>query len=209
MSAGVRTRDPFWAHAAAFGALWGAVEITLGAFVHAIRLPFAGALLAGAGACILLAQRQIMPRRGLSLATGVVAAACKSISPGGVIFGPMLGILTEAVLIECVLLLSSRAVLSACLAGALAACATLVHHVLKMWLFFGGKIIDLYISAIEGAGRAVGLGARAGWWALVALALIVAAIGAAGGLLGRHLGQRAARRPAALPVVCEVGDEPV
>lgn len=72
------------------------MEITLGSFLHTLRLPFSGTSLAAVSAALLVAQRQMLPRRGLSLTTGIVAAVCKSVSPGGVIFGPMVGITVEA-----------------------------------------------------------------------------------------------------------------
>ncbi len=193
-------REVFWAYVAAFGALWGSLEITLGSFVNAIRLPLSGAMLAAMGAAILVSQRQLLPVRGLSLATGVVAALCKSISPGGIILGPMMGILIEAMAVELVLSTLPRFWFSAALAGALAATCTIVQHVVTLWIYYGGRIIELYIKALEGAGEALGLSAEAGWWALALVALLVASVGALGGGLGRKLGVEAqrilAQRPA-------------
>ncbi len=190
-AAGQRAR--FWAQVAAFGALWGALEITLGSFLHALRLPLAGAVLAGLGAAILVAQRQLLPRRGASLATGAVAALCKSISPGGIILGPMVGILGEALAVELILLAAPRSVWTAPLAGAMAAVTTLIHQVFSLWFYYGGSAIELLRRALDGAGEALGLAPDAGWWAVAALAATIALLGAAGGMLGWWLGRDAQR----------------
>jgi hypothetical protein len=64
----------FWAHAATFGALWGAIEATVGAFVHAVKVPFGGTALAATGAALLLALRVVYPRPGVIVAAGAVCA---------------------------------------------------------------------------------------------------------------------------------------
>lgn len=184
-------RARFWAQAAAFGALWGGVEITLGAFIHTVRIPFSGALLAAFGTAILVAQRQVVPMRGLSLATGAVAALCKSMSPGGVILGPMLGILSEALAVELALLLAPRSSVSALLAGVLAASATVLHQLFSLWLYYGGGVLELIIEALRKVGQLAGSGSHAGWWAACALGMVIVALGGAGGLIGRHLGRDA------------------
>jgi hypothetical protein len=117
----VTDRIRFWAYVTAFGAAWGAFEITVGAFLHALRIPFDGTFLASVSAAFLVAQRQVLPARGASLATGAVAALCKSISPGGMILGPMVAILVESALVEFALLAAPRARTTTMLAGALAA----------------------------------------------------------------------------------------
>ncbi len=183
------SRARFWAQAASFGALWGGVEITLGAFIHTMRIPFSGVLLAAFGAAILVAQRQIVPMRGLSLATGAVAALCKSMSPGGVILGPMVGILSEAMAVEFALLFAPRARVGALLAGCLAASVTVLHQVLSLWVYYGGRILDLLFEAVSKVGQLGGTGTDAGWWAVGLLGNLIIAVGAAGGLLGWYLGK--------------------
>ena len=47
-------KERFWAYVTAFGALWGSMEITLGSFLHVLRFPFAGILLASISAALLV-----------------------------------------------------------------------------------------------------------------------------------------------------------
>ncbi len=179
----------FWPCAAAFGALWGLSETTVGAFLHALHLPFTGVLMASVGAGLLVAQRQAMPRRGLSLATGIVAAACKSMSPGGVILGPMAGILAESVLVEMALLPAPRWLVTALLAGALSALWAAFQKILTHYLLYGGTVLELYLSLLRQAGRMAGIPDSAGWPLLGGLLLCIGAVGALGGGLGRRIGR--------------------
>ncbi|MCL2013166.1 MAG: hypothetical protein FWG75_10330 [Cystobacterineae bacterium] len=182
----------FWPMATAFGALWGAVEITLGSFLHMLKIPFGGAILASLGAALLIAQRQVLPQRGLSMVTALIAALCKSLSPGGVILGPMIGITMEGLLVELALLVSSRFIGCAILAGMLAAMWTVFHKLLSSFVFYGMTLIELYVAVLQKAGQWLGH-EGAGWWMALLFVGIISSIGAIGGIFGWRVGQDAAR----------------
>ncbi|MBN1772258.1 MAG: hypothetical protein JXB32_13400 [Deltaproteobacteria bacterium] len=181
----------------AFGAAWGAFEITLGAALHALHVPLAGVVLSSLGAALLVAQRQLLPDRGASLATAAVAALCKSISPDGLVLGPMVAILMEGVLVEAALLAAPRAAATAALAGSLCALWSAFQKLVTQVVFFGSGVVELYLSALRNAGRALAVSPRAGWTLLAGFCVVVAAIGVLGGLFGRGVGREAARRLAA------------
>jgi hypothetical protein len=181
-----------WSHVAAFGALWGSLEITLGAFLHVMRLPLVGVIMASMGAMLLVAARQVYPRRGTTLATGVVAALCKSISPGGIILGPMMGIATEGALVELALLAAPRSRACAVMAGVLCALWAAFQKLFMQVIFYGSDIIELYLAALSRAREWLALPLEAGWWALALLLLLLVFVGAAAGLLGRSVGAEAA-----------------
>lgn len=183
-----------WAHVAAFGALWGSLEITLGAFLHVLRIPLVGVLMASLGALLLVAARQVLPRRGTTLAIGVVAALCKSISPGGIILGPMLGITTEAALVELALLAAPGWRASAALAGVLCAVWAAFQKLVMQLVFYGSDVLALYLAALGKARRWLALPSEAGWWALAVLLLLLVLIGGAAGLAGHGVGAAARRR---------------
>lgn len=183
----------FWANVAAFGALWGVLEITLGSFLHALRLPFAGTALAAVSASLLVAQRQLWPRHGLSLATGLVAAICKSVSPGGVILGPMVGITVEALLVELALLIAPRSRLGAALAGAAAVCWATFQKVISHYVYFGGSVIDLYLALLRRGAQLGGLPGEAGWQVLLGVVTAIGLAGAIVALWGRSVGVEVTR----------------
>jgi len=182
----------FWAQVAAFGALWGTVEITLGAFLHTLRMPLTGVLLASLGAGLLVAQRQVQPRRGATLATGLVAALCKSVSPGGVILGPMAGISVEALLVEAGLFAAPRALLPAAVAGGLAATWALCQKVVTQYVVYGADVLRLYLALLAETAHALGVAEATGWGVLAGVAALVFALGGALGILGWVVGRRAA-----------------
>lgn len=98
--------------AASFGALWGAIEITLGGALQAAHIPFRGTLLTmiGVGLALIgfsiaagLTARSGNGRstgRGFVLMCGVVAALLRLLSPSGQALFPMAAIMIEAGLAE-------------------------------------------------------------------------------------------------------------
>jgi len=182
-------RQRFWAHAAAFGALWGAIEVTLGSFLHGLRIPLSGAFLAALGAGLLIAVRQIEPRRGSSIAIGLVAAACKSISPGGVIVGPMVAILAESLLVEVSLLPRPRSAIAAIAAGLLAVTWTVSQKLFGQVVFYGGDVIRLYVEMLTKLARSLHLDATTGWWTLAVVGALLLVIGGGAGLWGWRIGR--------------------
>ena len=100
---------------AVFGALWGAIEMTLGAYLHVLLppganyLPLVGTAITALGLAVALVGRLFVPQAGSIFMIGVVAALLKLLSVGGVKLGPLLGILIESGLAEVVLLAAGRA----------------------------------------------------------------------------------------------------
>ncbi|HPT04887.1 MAG TPA: hypothetical protein PLG86_07070, partial [Bacteroidales bacterium] len=54
-----------WLKAAVVGGLWASVEIIIGSFLHNLRIPFAGSILASFGTIFLVAFFQLWPVKGL------------------------------------------------------------------------------------------------------------------------------------------------
>jgi len=184
----------FWAYAVAFGSLWGAVEVTAGSFLHALRIPFAGVLLASLGAAILVAERQVFDRRGLTLVTGVIAASCKTLSPAGIIWNPMIAIVVEALLAETAMVVTSRSRLAAAAAGLLAAGWSVTQGLLSQYILYGWTVFTLYITVVGKTATWLGLERRTGWVALLAVLALFLALGAAGGVWGLRIGRLSRQR---------------
>jgi hypothetical protein len=167
---------------AVFGSLWGAVEMSVGALLHAVHAPLTGAWLAAAGVAVALVGRVFVPRRGATLFIGIVALCLKLFSVGSVVLGPVIGILAEAALAEAVLSLAlapRRALLVA--AGAFAVLWTLVQPVVTGLLIFGRDGATLWLDLLSTGQRLFGLSPSAG------LAVVLTLTGlhlALGGLAG-------------------------
>jgi hypothetical protein len=192
------TRD--WVYIAVFGALWGAIEITLGAYLHVIFPPLAdtflvGVIMAGLGGVIALTGRHFVPHTGSVLMIGVVTALLKALSLGGVKIGPMVAILAESLLIEAGLLLTGRPTRWAfALAGALAVSWNFFHKFVMMRLLFGSGASEVAVKMVKDGSALLGLDVRYSIAILVILFVIRLVVGAAAGWLAWDLGGAVRRR---------------
>ncbi len=184
-----------WGRAAIYGSLWAASEIVVGSFLHNLRIPFAGSLLAAFGVLIMTAGHRARPERGLIWRSALICALMKSISPSAVILGPMIGIAMEGALLETCVRLSGGRVAGYVIGGALAVSWALVQRVLNALISFGPDVVRLYVEAYSFAARALGV-SSVGPFDLVAAFL---AAGSALGAVAAVLGLRAARQPSAPP----------
>jgi hypothetical protein len=196
------TRD--WVYIAVFGALWGAIEITLGAYLHVIFPPLAdtflvGVIMAGLGGIIALTGRHFVPHTGSVLMIGVVTALLKALSLGGVKIGPMVAILAESLLVEAGLLLahprfSVHPRLAFTLAGALAVGWNFIHKFVMMRLLFGKGVSEVAVKMVNDGSKLLGLDVRYSLAILVVLFAIRLVVGAAAGWLAWDLGGAVRRR---------------
>jgi len=184
----------FWGYAATFGALWGALEITAGSFLHALRVPLSGVVLAGAGAALLVALRVLLPARGVVLAAGAVCAGVKLLSPAGAIVGPVIAILVESLLVEALLLPAGVHIISGAFAGATASLWAVGQKLITQSLFYGLPVLGIYQGVLEQAEKLVRLPASGGAWAALAFLSLVAGLGAAFGLTGSLVGTHAGKQ---------------
>ena len=192
------TRD--WVYVAVFGALWGAIEITLGAYLHVIFPPLAdtflvGVIMAGLGCIIALTGRHFVPHTGSVLMIGVVTALLKALSLGGVKIGPMVAILAESLLMEGGLLVASQpSRWTFALAGALAVGWNFFHKFVMMRLLYGQGLTEVAVKMVKEGSAWLGLDVRYSIAILVVLFLIRLVVGAVAGWLAWDLGGAVRRR---------------
>lgn len=188
-----------WVNIAIIGALWGAIEIGLGSYLHILIPPlantfFSGLILAFLGIVIVLAGQRIVPQRGAILMIGIITALLKLLSYGGVKVGPMVAILAQATLMELGLWWNRTSRGSHMLAGALAVGWNAVHPLLMLPLLFGRTLPQAF-AKIAGDGAAIlGLDPSCAWLILLLLLVIRWTVGAVAGWLAWQLGQALERR---------------
>ena len=167
---------------AVFGTLWGISEITIGSVLHALNIPFAGAILAAIGLIIALIGRVFVPKRGSILFIGLIATLLKLFSLGGIVIGPMIGILSEAILTELVLLLSKKPRLfTFVLAGSIGITWSLVQPLVTGPLLFGRTLFLVWLDLLDSGSRLLGLNSSAIFLIAAGLLVIYTAIGSAAG----------------------------
>jgi ABC-type thiamin/hydroxymethylpyrimidine transport system permease subunit len=194
------TRD--WVYVAVFGALWGALELTLGAYLHVLFPPlantfFTGLIMAGIGAAIALVGYTFVPRPGAVLSIGIITALLKVVSLGGAKIGPVVAILAEVILME-VALLSKRSPTRGryVLAGTVAVSWNFFHKFIMMRLLYGKGIGEVYVKMVKEGSQTLGLDAGYAVAIVGVLFLFRVVAGAVAGWLAWDLGRLVARRVA-------------
>jgi ABC-type thiamin/hydroxymethylpyrimidine transport system permease subunit len=188
---------------AVFGALWGSVEMTFGAWLHAANVPFAGLVLSAVGISIALTGYVFVPRAGAVLMISLVAALLKAFSVGGVVLNPMFAIVMEGLLAELGLFAGGRrrAALPFLLAGVLAVSWSFVQPFFTQGVLAGQGVVAIYVRTAQRAADLLGLDTATIVVILVVVALAHVAAGlCAGGVaiaLSRQLTGRLRTRAAA------------
>jgi len=141
--------ESIWLKASVLGGLWASVEIIIGSFFHNLRIPFAGTILAANATVLMIAFYQIWPEKGLIWRAGLIAALMKSISPSAVILGPMIGIMSEALIIELFIRFFGNNLISLAVAGAFSVSSALIHKIVSLLILYGFNIVTLTLDIIH------------------------------------------------------------
>lgn len=182
-------------YVAIFGAIWGALEMTLGSYLHVIFPPLAdtflvGLIMASLGVVVALVGRLFVPKTGSVLMIGIVAAILKMISIGGVKLGPLVAILAESVLMELGLLVGREPRQGAFIfAGALATTWNFFHKFIMMWLLFGQGIYEVYVGMVQQGVSLLRIEAKYALVIIGTLLLVRIAAGALAGFVAWDLGR--------------------
>ncbi|HOY31875.1 MAG TPA: nucleoside-triphosphatase [Bacteroidales bacterium] len=184
-----------WLKASVLGCLWASSEIVIGSFLHNLKVPFAGNILTAIGIIILISVAHIWKEKGLFWRSGVVCALMKSISPSAVIFGPMIAIFIEALLMEISVRIFRKNIFSFMLAGTLAMLWNLVFMVGNFIIIYGPNIIDLYANLTVFAQKQLHLATDIYWLPLAVLVVLYIFLGLIAAIFGIYIGRRAARQP--------------
>jgi hypothetical protein len=135
--------DQKWLKAAVIGSVWAAFEIIAGSFLHNLRIPFAGMVLASASVFLLISFLHLWNEKGIIIRAGIICALMKSISPSAIIFGPMIGIFVEALIIESATRILGRNIIGFLIAGGLAVLWTLVQKIINLLILYGFDLVRI------------------------------------------------------------------
>jgi nucleoside-triphosphatase THEP1 len=142
-----------WLKASVVGSIWASVEIILGSFLHNLKIPLSGMLLSFISVWLLISFLQVWKENGLIWRAGLICALMKSISPSAFIIGPMIGIFTEALLIELFVFILGKNLIGYLAGGAFAVLSTILHKLISLLILYGFNFIkiisDLYLFAVK------------------------------------------------------------
>ena len=138
-----------WIKASIIGTIWAASEIVLGSFLHNLKVPFSSNILTGIGIVILISASYIWTGRGLFWRAGLICALMKTMSPSAVIFGPMIAIFSQALLLELSVTLLGKSMAGFVIGAILAMSWNLFQKILNYIIFYGFSIVEVYTNLLQ------------------------------------------------------------
>lgn len=142
-------KSALWIKAAVVGSIWAGSEIVVGSFLHNLKIPFRSQILTAIAIILVIAVVQKWNDKGLIWRSGLIAAIMKSISPSTVIFGPMIAIFMEALLIEFSIRVFRQNRIAYLIAGALAMSWNFFHFVFSQIIMYGYQFVMLYNNIVN------------------------------------------------------------
>ena len=141
---------------ALLGCCWGIIEIQLGTLLHALSIPFCGALLTGMAVILLCIGRYFIGIRGSVLTIGLTSAFLKMLFVGSIAFNPVIAILLESIIVELVLLSSAPSRIHYMTAGAVTVGSMFFFPFLSQGILGGMKIIEVYYQYLVKSVQLIG-----------------------------------------------------
>jgi nucleoside-triphosphatase THEP1 len=179
-----------WIKAAILGTIWASSEIVLGSFLHNLRIPFSGNILTAIAIVILISANYKWQENGLFWRAGVICALLKTMSPSAVIFGPMIAIFTESVLLELSVRFFGRTVAGFILGSVLAMSWNLFQKIFNFIVFYGYNIVEVYINLMQYAEKQLNLKFDVVWAPIFILLILYAVFGAISAIIGIRTGKK-------------------
>ena len=183
-----------WIKAAILGTIWASFEIVLGSFLHNLKIPFSGNILTAFALIILISASYRWKEHGLYWRAGIICAILKTMSPSAVIFGPMVAILSEALLLEFSVRLFGKTIFGYLLGAALAMSWVLFQKISNFIIFYGYNIVELYESLMSYAKEQLNWQFDAVWMPILLILIIYILFGLVSAIIGIKTGRRLAKQ---------------
>ncbi len=186
-----------WIKASIIGTIWAASEIVLGSFLHNLKVPFSGNILTSIGLVILISMSYIWTEKGLFWRAGIICALLKTMSPSAVIFGPMVAIFSESLLLELFVRLLGRTFAGYIIGAMTAMSWNLFQQIANYIIFYGSNIIEVYTNLLRFAQRQLGIQTDIVWLPIIILLIVYALFGLLSAVIGIRTGRKMLSQPAA------------
>jgi len=178
-----------WIKAAVLGTVWAASEIVLGSFLHNIRMPFSGNVLVGIAMILLISASHLWTEKGVIWRSGLICALLKTMSPSAIIFGPMVAIFMEGVLLEFAIRIFNRKKIGYIVGAALAMSWNLPHKIINMVFYYGMDIVKVYEKLMKSAQKKLHWDFDVIWVPLATMLAIYIVLGILAALIGMRVGK--------------------
>jgi len=184
-----------WIKASIIGTIWAASEIVLGSFLHNFKFPFSGNLLTSIAIIILISISYVWKEKGLFWRAGLICAIMKTMSPSAVIFGPMIAIISESLLLEMSVRLLGRTIAGYLLGAILAMSWNLIQKIGNFILFYGYNIVALYTDLLKYAQKQLSIHFDIVWLPILFLLIGYVILGAISAIIGIKIGRKIVKQP--------------
>jgi nucleoside-triphosphatase THEP1 len=188
--------DDKWMKASIVGTIWAASEIVLGSFLHNLKVPFSGNVLTAIGIIILISVSYIWTEKGLFWRAGLICALMKTMSPSAVIFGPMIAIFSEAILLEISVRIFGKTLAGFILGAMLAMSWNLFQKIMNFIIFYGFNIVELYSGLIKYAQKQLDIQFDILWLPIIILLVLYCLFGLVSAIIGIKVGRKILQQPA-------------
>ena len=188
-----------WIKASITGTIWAASEIVLGSFLHNLKVPFSGNILTAIGIIILISISYKWNDKGLFWRSGIICALMKTMSPSAVIFGPMIAILTESLLLEFFVRLIGRNIPGYIVGSMFAMSWNLFQKIINYIIFYGSNIIGVYTDLINYARKQLVIKTEIVWLPIIILLVVYALFGVFAAIMGIRIGRKLNRESERIP----------
>ena len=188
--------DDIWIKASIVGTIWAASEIVLGSFLHNLKVPFSGNVLTAIGIIILISVSYIWTEKGLFWRAGLICALMKTMSPSAVIFGPMIAIFSEAVLLEISVRIFGKTLAGYILGAMLAMSWNLFQKIMNFIIFYGFNIVELYKGLVKFAQKQFDIHFDILWLPVIVLLILYCLFGLVSAIIGVKVGRKIIQQPA-------------
>src|SRR5690606_35604848 len=110
--------------------------------------PFSGNILTAIGIIILISISFIWRECGIFWRAGLICAIMKTMSPSAVIFGPMIAIIAESLLLELSVRIFGRNMAGLVIGAMLAMSWNLFQKIANYIISYGSDIVEVYNSLL-------------------------------------------------------------
>lgn len=179
-----------WVKASVVASFWAAFEIVVGSFLHNMRIPMSGTFLSFVSVILVVAFSVRWNQAGLIWRAGLICAILKSISPSAVILGPMIGILSEAFLMQLFIWIIGRNIAGYMIGGAFAVFSAFLHKAVSLLILYGFNLVKLLESLYVYSVKQIGLSGLKAIDLIILLASLYLVLGLIAGLLGYIIGNK-------------------
>ncbi|KUG26819.1 hypothetical protein ASZ90_003335 [hydrocarbon metagenome] len=175
---------------AVFAAVWGLMEISIGTFLHASKIPFRGAIMSLAAILILVSARSVLNYKGSLIMLGIVTATFRLFLGVGFNITPFVAILIESLIAEIILNRVGFNRITSVITGAAIMMYTLLHGLIMQAVFLGIDIYKVYYELVLSFTNKIGLSENVVIIALLTVPVIHLIFGAVSASFGYSVGRQ-------------------